>query len=222
MSVLSDYLATRKQRRVLRLLVDHAGRCKAISHTLRKICEEWSAGETEAALINKEKIHSEEKSADIIEMEFILEVAQSELPETKLKEDLIAFVRMLDLSAGSAKRSATNMLLLSDYPLPEKFAKLIKQGSKIIFEMFTVIEKAVKKIRDVDFVISKARKVDELEDQMDVIYSQLKAGYFEIEKVFRSSAALVILDHVVRDLESCADKGEDAIEILAELVQRKH
>ncbi|MHA2402658.1 MAG: DUF47 family protein, partial [Candidatus Kariarchaeaceae archaeon] len=220
-SVISSYLSSRRQRRVLQLLQEHAGRCKAVGHTLGKISTSWSQGKEEAARINKELIHQEEKSADNLEAELIKEVAKSELPDTKLKEELITFVRILDSAAGSAKRSATNMLLLLNYPLPEQYSALIDEASKIIATIFEDIEQAVLNLDDVELVVKKSRKIDKLEHTVDGIYSDLKEGYFTIEKSFQSSAALIILDHVCRDLEGCADKGEDAIEILAEIVQRK-
>jgi uncharacterized protein Yka (UPF0111/DUF47 family) len=206
---------------VLQLLQEHAGRCKAVGHTLGKISTAWSQGKEEAAKINKEIIHQEEKSADNLEAELIKEVAKSELPDTKLKEELITFVRMLDSAAGSAKRSATNMLLLLNYPLPTQYSALIDEASKIIATIFEDIEQAVLNLDDVELVIKKSRKIDKLEHTVDGIYSDLKQGYFTIEESFQSSAALIILDHVCRDLEGCADKGEDAIDILAEIVQRK-
>jgi uncharacterized protein Yka (UPF0111/DUF47 family) len=206
---------------VLQLLQEHAGRCKAVGHTLGKISTSWSQGKEEAAKINKEIIHQEEKSADNLEAELIKEVAKSELPDTKLKEELITFVRMLDSAAGSAKRSATNMLLLLNYPLPTQYSALIDEASKIIATIFEDIEQAVLNLDDVELVIKKSRKIDKLEHTVDGIYSDLKQGYFTIEESFQSSAALIILDHVCRDLEGCADKGEDAIDILAEIVQRK-
>lgn len=221
MSVISSYLSSRRQRRVLQLLQEHAGRCKAVGHTLGKISKSWSQGKEEAARINKEIIHQEEKSADNLEAELIKEVAKSELPDTKLKEQLIAFVKMLDSAAGSAKRSATNMLLLLNYPLPGQYSAMIDEASKIIAMIFEDIEQAVLNLDDIELVIRKSRKIDKLEHTVDGIYSDLKEGYFTIEESFQSSAALIILDHVCRDLEGCADKGEDAIEILAEIVQRK-
>jgi uncharacterized protein Yka (UPF0111/DUF47 family) len=113
------------------------------------------------------------------------------------------------------------MLLLLNYPLPEQYSALIDEASKIIATIFEDIEQAVLNLDDVELVVKKSRKIDKLEHTVDGIYSDLKEGYFTIEKSFQSSAALIILDHVCRDLEGCADKGEDAIEILAEIVQRK-
>ena len=57
---------------------------------------------------------------------------------------------------------------------------------------------------------------------MDDLYAQFKTGYFEIEKAFNSTAAMIILDHAIRDIEECADRAEDAIELLAELVKRRN
>ncbi len=221
MSILSSYLSSRRQRRVRQLLQEHSGRCKAVGHTLGKIAKAWSQGKEEAARINKEIIHTEEKSADNLELELIKEVAKSELPDTKLKEDLVAFVRMLDSAAGSAKRSATNMFLLLNYPLPEKYSKMIDEASKIIATIFEKIEKAIRKMENVEFVLKTSREIDQLEHKIDQIYASLKEGYFEIEDSFQSGAALIILDHVCRDLEGTADKTEDAIQLLAELVQRR-
>lgn len=221
MSLLASYLSSRRTKNVLNLMEKHVGRCKAVGHTLGKIATEWSQGETEKVKINKEVIHTEEKSADNLEKELIKEVTKSEFSNDKLKEDLIKFVRMVDTSAGGAKRAATNMLLLVDYPLPDKYAKILDDAAHVIAEIFVEIEKAINNIKDVEFIKQSTLVIDKLEDDMDDYYSQLKKGYFEIEQSFGSAAALIILDHVARDLEHCADMGEDASEILLELVQRR-
>ena len=224
MSTLADYLTSRKLRRVMQLMQEHSGRCKAVAHTFGKISDAWYAGKVQEAKTNKAKIHAEEKSADNIELELIHEVAKSELPDTKMKEELISFVRLLDAAAGSAKRSATNMVLLIDYPLPKKYSKLLKEGTDVIAVIFDEMDKAVNSIRngDSETIISIARAIDKYEDKMDDLYRDFKIGYFEIEKAFNSTAAMIILDHAIRDIEECADRAEDAIELLAELVQRRN
>ncbi|MHA2275476.1 MAG: DUF47 family protein, partial [Candidatus Kariarchaeaceae archaeon] len=121
MSTLANYLSSRRLKRVLQLLQEHSGRCKAVAYTFGKISDAWYTGKQEEANTNRAKIHAEEKSADHIEQELIHEVAKSELPDSKMKEELIYFVRLLDSAAGSAKRSASNMVLLLDYPLPKKY-----------------------------------------------------------------------------------------------------
>ena len=145
MSTLGDYLTSRKLRRVMQLLQEHSGRCKAVAHTFGKISDAWYSGKVQDAKTNKAKIHAEEKSADNIERDLIHEVAKSGLPDTKMKEELINFVRLLDAAAGSAKRSATNMVLLIDYPLPKKYSKLLKEGTdaanKSIIPKNTIIAK---------------------------------------------------------------------------------
>jgi predicted phosphate transport protein (TIGR00153 family) len=194
-------------------LQEHSGRCKAVAHTFGKISDAWYNGKTDEAKTNKAKIHSEEKSADHIERELIHEVAKSELPDTKMKEELIYFVRLLDSAAGSAKRSATNMVLLLDHPLPEKYSKLLKEGTDVIAVIFDEIDKAVNSVTngDPELINSISRSIDKHEDKMDDLYAQFKVGYFEIEKAFNSTAAMIILDHAIRDIEECADRAEDAI-----------
>lgn len=223
MSSLANYLSSRKLRKVLQLLQEHSGRCKAVAHTFGKISDAWYSGKVEEAKTNKAKIHSEEKSADHIQQELIHEVVKSELPDTKMKEELIQFVRLLDSAAGSAKRSASNMVLLLDHPLPEKYSKLLQEGTEVISLIFDQMDNAVKAITngDVEYIDSISRLIDKHEDKMDDLYAEFKVGYFEIEQVFNSTAAMIILDHAIRDIEECADRAEDAIELLAELVQRR-
>ncbi len=224
MSSLADYLTSRKLKKVMRLMQEHSGRCKAVAHTFGKISDAWYSGKIQEAKTNKAKIHAEEKSADNIELELIHEVAKSELPDTKMKEELINFVRLLDAAAGSAKRSATNMVLLLDYPLPKKYSTMLKEGTDVIASIFNEMDTAVKSIPngDAEKIISISRAIDKYEDKMDNLYAEFKIGYFEIEKAFNSTAAMIILDHAIRDIEECADRAEDAIELLAELIQRRN
>ncbi|MHA2275477.1 MAG: hypothetical protein ACXAC2_06910, partial [Candidatus Kariarchaeaceae archaeon] len=86
------------------------------------------------------------------------------------------------------------------------------------------MDKAVNSIPngDAEYINSIARSIDKHEDKMDNLYAEFKIGYFEIEKVFNSTAAMIILDHAIRDIEECADRAEDAIELLAELIQRRN
>lgn len=224
MTSLANYLSSRKLKRILTLMQEHSGRCKAVAHTFGKISDAWYSGKTEEAMTNKAKIHSEEKSADHIERDLVHEVVKSELKDTKMKEELIHFVRLLDSAAGSAKRSATNMVLLLDYPLPEKYANLLKEGTDVIAAIFDEMDKAVNSITsgDPSYINSISRSIDKHEDKMDDLYAEFKVGYFEIEKTFNSTAAMIILDHAIRDIEECADRAEDAIELLADLVQRRN
>lgn len=221
MSDMITYLSSRKQKRVLQLLEEHSGRCKAVSNTLTKVIDNWILGKSEELKINKEKIHAEEKSADNIEYELIFEVSKSEIPNDKMKEDLIQFVRLVDSCAGSAKRAATNITLLGNHVLPEKYASMIKESGEIIAEIFDQIVTAIAHIQEPDKVEDLSRVVGSLENKMDHIYSKLKSGYFEMEEALKSAAALLILDHITRDLEECTDKAEDSLELLAELVRRR-
>jgi predicted phosphate transport protein (TIGR00153 family) len=221
MSILSSYLSSRKQRHILELLESHVGRCKAVGHTLGKIADDWYQGETESAKINKRVIETEEKSADHLERQIIKEVGKSAIPGDTMKEDLINFVRLLDTAAGGAKRAGLNILLLMDYPLPEKYAQIFAESSKLVSQIFAKIEGAISQLDNTETIRQITQEVDKLEDQMDGNYSQLKTGYFEIEKSFESAAALIILDHIARDFEYAADMGEDAMDLLLELVQRR-
>jgi predicted phosphate transport protein (TIGR00153 family) len=202
-------------------MVSHVGRCRAIGDTLIKVTSAWTAGNAEEAQINRNMINIEEKSADDIEDEIIREIVTSPLPDARIREDLISFVRTLDASAGGVKRVASNIMLIIDYPLPQKYAKIVDLAAGLVSDLFKHMEKAIQNIMRGKMIENLVDKVDELENQMDAYYSDLKQGYYEIESSFQSAAALIILDHVVRDLEFCLDIGENAINLLAGLTYRR-
>jgi len=221
MSLLGNYLSQRKFNKIYDLMKNHVGRCRAIGDTLIKVTDAWKNGNKEEATIHKDLIDVEEASADDLEDEIIKEVATTNLPDAKIKEGLINFVRTLDDSGGGAKRVASNILLIMNYPLPQKYSKIVDDVSRLISKMFKLMEKAVLNIDNSPMIEAIADDIDVLENKMDQYYAELKKGYFAIETSFQSTAAMIILDHVIRDLEFCFDIGENAINLLAGLTYRR-
>jgi predicted phosphate transport protein (TIGR00153 family) len=217
---LSEYLRDRKTRRVHELLIEHAGRCRAVANSYNQLVTAWAEGNKEVLVSRAAIIRSEEHSADEVMLTIQSEVAQSNLP-TKISEELLSLVKMIDKAAGAAKRSGINIELLKEYILPKEYSDKLIEASKVLIEIFETLEKALNNISNPDKVIKLCEEVDSLESKIDDKYKILKNAYFQIEKLFKSSAALIILDHSFRDLESCADYAEDAAELLLALVERK-
>lgn len=217
---LISYLKDRKNGRIYELMFEHAGRCLAVGKSFHDAGKIIASGNITDLSSRMKIIQTEERSADDIEAKINQEIAKSNLP-SKISEDLMLFVRTLDRAAGASKRAVINLELISEYNLPEKYAKEVEKASEIIKEIFVEVNKALHSIEDIEKLKEKCRKVDELETEIDTLYTDLKSGYFEVEKVFNSSAALIILDHAFRDLEAAADFGEDAAELLLTLVARR-
>ena len=217
MKSLANYFSSRKKDRVLELLINHSVHCVNVGETLTRISLLWTKRQGASAETSVALIETEEKSADSIEQEVILELVSAELP-LKLKEEFLNFVQLLDKSAGGAKRAGKNMSLLLDFPLPTQYAEILIHECELIKESFELIKSALENLNDEDFVRKKVLRVSELESQMDKYYLEMKRGYFDLEKSFNSAAALLILDHVTRDLELAADLSEDAADILLKIV----
>ncbi len=217
---LNDYLKDRKQKIILDLMIEHAGRCRAVGKSFVEVGKMIASGNKTNLTSRVAIIKTQERSADEIEAKLGLEVAVSNLP-SKMADDLLLLVRKLDRAAGAAKRSVINLELIKDFDLPEKLAERIRESTEIINEIFIKMELGLRSISNEDKVYNICYEVNALETKIDVIYTELKRGYFEIEDAFKSSAALIILDHAFRDLESSADFGEDAAEILTTLVSRR-
>lgn len=217
---LNNYLKDRKQKRLSELLVEHAGRCKAVGKSFAEVGKMIATGNKTELPAKVAIITTQERSADDVEANINTEVATSNIP-TKLGEELLTFVRNLDRSAGAVKRAVINLALIYEYTLPEKYGKKIEEATIIIQEIFMEMEKALTDISELNVVKEVCTNVNALETKIDKIYIYLKQGYFEIEKTFQSPAALLILDHSFRDLEASADFAEDAADQLLTLVSRR-
>ncbi len=217
MRQLTAYLGEKKSKEIIDLMIQHSYRCLNVGETLKRIADLWLKRQAGPAQTTVAMIESEEKSADNIAEKIFEELALSEIPP-KLKDEIMGFVELLDKSAGAAKRSAKNMSLLIDYSLPQKYGEMILESCGIISQIFDEMVKTLKSLNNVEFVRNQDRLISDLENKMDKIYLDLKKGYFEIEKAFQSAAALIILDHVVRDLEASTDLAEDAADLLLNIV----
>ncbi|MCY3413051.1 MAG: DUF47 family protein [Candidatus Heimdallarchaeota archaeon] len=217
---LNTYLTDRKHRKIHELMLEHAGRCRAVGKSFMEASVMITTGKNNDLASRVSIIRAEERSADEVEAKINIEVAKSNLP-TKLAEELLTFVRVLDRAAGASKRAVINLELISDYQLPNQYAKMVEESASIIRDIFIEMENALKRLDDTAYVKKSTQKVNQLETKIDNIYIELKKGYFEIEKAFNSSAALIILDHGFRDLEAAADFGEDAADLLLTLISRR-
>ncbi len=217
---LNSYLKDRKRKKILELLLEHAGRCKSVGKSFGEVGSLIAQGNYSELSSKVAIITTQERSADDVEERLNREIALSNLP-TKLGEEIQLFVRNLDRAAGAAKRSVINLELISNFKIPIKYATIIEDATKIIENIFVHMEHGLENIHDLDVVKEVYLKVNELETKVDKIYIELKRGYLEIEQVFNSAAALLILDHAFRDLEASADFAEDASDILLTLVSRR-
>ncbi len=217
---LKSLLEERKYSIIFDLMLEHAGRCKAVGKSFYEASIMLASGNKTDLKSRVKIIKTEERSADEVEAKLNLEVAKSNIP-SKLAEELVLFVRTLDRAAGASKRAVTNLELISDYKLPTAYTSKIEKSAEIIKKLFEEMEKGIKNINDIDKVKKHCQVVNDYESEIDRNYTDLKQGYFEIERAFNSSAALIILDHAFRDLEAAADFGEDAADRLLALVSRR-
>ncbi len=216
---LNSYLRDRKNSILRELMVEHAGRCKAVGNSFMEAGKALMSGSTEELNSRMKIIRTEERSADEVEARINKEISTSNIPP-KLGEELAQFVRTLDRAAGACKRAVINLELLRDFKLPNTYVELFEKSTETIHQILIQMERGVQNISDIEVVTEVARLVDELETVIDQNYRKFKKGYFEIEKSFGSSAALILLDHALRDLEAAADFGEDSSEMLLALVRR--
>lgn len=217
---LNSYLKDRKTRRLTELLLEHAGLCKSVGKSIFDVGKLLVSGNKQDLPSRVSIIKTQERSADEIELKINKEVAISNIP-SKLGEELLLFVRTLDRAAGACKRSVINLEIIKDYSLPLSFTEKLMQASEFTYEIFVKMEEALNSMDNINTIEKLSAEINRLETKIDDLYAELKSGYFEIEESFKSSAALIILDHALRDLESSADFSEDAAEMLVTLLTRR-
>jgi len=163
-------------------------------------------------------VGAEENAADHLLAEIWLELTKGTL-KTKLRSNILTFVKRVDEIANYAKRAAENFLILHKLELPdhifdeiEKVCELINIATDKLAEALLIYRKDLQRTVDITTEISF------LEHQVDGLYSRLKNHYFDYHKYSDNFAGLVIFDHAMKDLEKAANSTEDASDVLRSIV----
>jgi predicted phosphate transport protein (TIGR00153 family) len=213
-----SFLRKRAEEDIHKRMAEHLSRIQIATKALHRSAIAWK--EHNFVDLDKEVgiIGAEENAADRLLAEMWLQLTKGTL-KSKLRSNILTFIKRVDEVANYAKRAGENFLILHDLKLPDhifdeilKACELIHMATEKLAEALSIYRKDFQRTVDITTEISF------LEHQVDGLYSRLKNHYFEYQKYSDNFGGLVIFDHAMRDLEKAANSAEDASDVLRSIV----
>jgi len=215
---ISGFLRKRAEEEIQKKMEEHLGRIQLATKSLMNAVAAWRKGDFAGLDREVGIIGAEENTADRLLAEMWLELTKGAL-KSKLRSNILTFIKRADEIANYAKRTAENMLIIHKVKLPEEIFSTIAKACELIYMCTQKLGEALSIYRkDIQKTIDLTTEISFLEHQVDGLYSKLKHLYFEYQKVSDNFAGLVIFDHAMRDIEKAANSAEDASDVLRSIV----
>ncbi|NHJ49257.1 MAG: DUF47 family protein [Asgard group archaeon] len=213
-----SFLRKRAEEDIQKRMEEHLSRIQIATKALFRAAKAWKDGSFED--LDKEVgiIGAEENAADRLLADMWLQLTKGTL-KSKIRSNILTFVKRVDEVANYAKRAAENFLILHKLKLPEHiFDEIIKVCELIHMSTEKLGEALIIYRRDFQRTVDITTEISFLEHQIDGLYSRLKNHYFEYQEFSDNFGGLIIFDHAMRDLEKAANSAEDASDVLRSIV----
>jgi predicted phosphate transport protein (TIGR00153 family) len=188
-----------------------------LSTTMKNIAEE----KKEAAMQSIETLFEVERTVDKLRTDVFKELSKGTALFTDYREDIMNIVNRLDDLADYAKDAARCVKILVDSPIPNEFWVQMVGTTSILVDCASALRSSLEKIAEnPKAAIQDAKKVDEIENQIDAEYLKTKALFVQYGGQL-NCGALVIFDHLVEFVEQAADMCADTADYIIVLATRE-
>ena len=215
---ISKLLRKESEEEIYQKMNQHLAKIHEATQVLIQAVNAWNNSDT--ALLDSEvgNITAIENSADKILADIWLVLTKGNL-KTKLRSEILTFVKKADEVAGCSKRACSNFLILHNLKLPEHIFGEISKSCELVNLCVEKLIEALSMYRDdIRRTIDFTTEISFIEHQVDGLYSRLKKHYFDINEISDNFANLIIFDHAIREIEKEANAAEDASDALRSIV----
>jgi len=215
---LSNFIRKDSEEEIHQKMNQHLAKIHQATQSLIRAIEAWKLNDTVKLDLEVGNITAEENAADKILADIWLELTKGSL-KSKLRSDMLTFIKRADEVAGCAKRACNNFLIIHDVKLPEHILEEISKACELVDLCVKKLIEALSTYRkNVRRTVDLATEISFIEHQVDGLYSRLKTHYFDFTKISDNFATLVIFDHAIREIEKAANSAEDASDALRSIV----
>jgi len=215
---MGSFLRKRAEDVMQAKMTEHLARVQIATEAFMRAMKAWRNHNFEE--LDKEVgiISAEENAADRILSEMWLELTKGTL-QSKLRSNILTFVKRADEIANYAKRASQNFLILHKLKLPDHIFDEIEKKVELVHIATDKLADALAIYRqDFQRTIDITSEISFLEHQVDGLYSRIKNHYFDYQKYDKNFGGLVIFDHAMKDIEKAANAVEDASDVLRSIV----
>jgi predicted phosphate transport protein (TIGR00153 family) len=212
-----------KRRRTKGLELAHEQITKAFDTVtwLHKAMKSFSESNFEESKKYVENLYKAEEEVDKLRTDVFMELSKGAALVADYREDLLHLVKRLDTLADHTKDAARCLEMLAETEIPQELTeKTVFMTSKLV-ETAQTLRGSIEKISsDPAGAIEQAKKVGEIEHELDVEYLKAKSLFVKYGAQV-NCGAMVIFDDLIEFIEHAADMCADTADYILVLSSRE-
>ena len=209
-----EWFERRRKTKALELAYNQIRKALDTVTWLNKAMKSYSQRNFEQAKKYVENLYADEEEVDKLRTEVFTELSKGAALVADYREDLLHLVKRLDTLADHTKDAARCIEMLGETEIPEELTqKTVLMTSKLV-ETAQTLQISIEKIspNPID-AIAQAKKVGEIEHDLDVEYLKAKTLFVKYgDKI--NCGALVIFDDLIEFIEHAADMCADTADYI--------
>jgi hypothetical protein len=137
------------------------------------------------------------------------------------REDILHLVKRLDTLADHVKDAARCIEMLGDTQFPKDFAENVVRMTSLLVDCSYALRGSIEKLTvNPPEAIEGAKKVEEIEHEIDQYYSKTKASFVKLGAQI-NCGVMVIFDDLIEFIEQAADMCADTADYIVILSSRE-
>jgi predicted phosphate transport protein (TIGR00153 family) len=212
-----------KRRKTKGLELAHEQITKAFDTVtwLHKAMTSFSKSNFEESCKYIENLYKAEEEVDALRTDVFMELSKGAALVADYREDLLHLVKRLDTLADHTKDAARCLEMLAETKIPQELTeKTVFMTSKLV-ETAQTLRGSIEKISsDPAGAIEQAKKVGEIEHELDTEYLKAKSLFVKYGAKI-NCGAMVIFDDLVEFIEHAADMCADTADYILVLSSRE-
>ncbi len=211
----------RRRTKALDLAQEQISKALDTVTLLHQATKSMSEGKKKEGLQRIENLFKAEEEVDRLRMEVFKELTKGAALFADYREDLLHLVKRLDTLADHVKDAARCMEMLADVQIPKELCDNTVCMTALLVDCAQALRGSIEKLalNSVE-ALGGAKKVDEVEHEIDVTYLKTKASFVKYGEQI-NSGVMVIFDDLVEFIEQAADMCADTADYIVMLATRE-
>lgn len=211
----------RRRAKALDLAQEQISKALDTVTLLHQAAKGISEGKKKEAMQRIENLFKTEEEVDRLRMEVFKELSKGAALFADYREDLLHLVKRLDTLADHVKDAARCIEMLVDVQIPKELCENTVHMTAVLVECAQVLRSSIEKLSvNAAQAVEDAKKVDEIEHEIDTTYLKTKASFVKYGEQI-NSGAMVIFDDLVEFIEQAADMCADTADYIVILAGRE-
>ena len=216
-----DWFEQRRKTRGLDLAHDQITKAFDTVTWLNKATKSFSERNFKEAQKYIDNLYTTEEGVDQLRSDVFMELSKGAALVADYREDLLHLVKRLDTLADHSKDAARCLEMLSGADIPKELTdKTVFMTSKLVDTAQTLRSSLEKISSNPVEAINLAKKVDEIEHDIDVEYLKTKTLFVKYGADM-NAGVMVIFDDLIEFIEQAADMCADTADYIIILSSRE-